>query len=93
MLYRKRPIDRAETPMTKLILFLFLCSCATLPDPPTGYLYRRSGGVALCSQLETGATCPTKPMSQLPNVYLISFPTWEAIQNYQDALIRAAKGK
>jgi hypothetical protein len=74
-----------------IALAVIQTSCVTLPDPPKGYLYRRSGDVALCSELGTGATCPMRPLSTLPNVYMISFPTWEEIQNYQDALIRAAK--
>lgn len=79
--------------MIKLLSFmLILNACTSLPQPPKGFIYRRIGNGAICSKLEDGTACPQKKLSDLTNVYMLSFPTWQAIQNYQDALIRKAKG-
>ncbi len=48
---------------------------------------------ALCSDLETGNTCPAIPMIQTDAYIMFDPPTWKALQDYIDALIRLAKKK
>lgn len=67
-----------------------LQGCAhTLPAPPSGDLYSVDwpDGVALCSTLGTGATCPSIPMSTTDRFFMLPPATYQELMNYIDELI------
>lgn len=81
--------------LTKLlvILVVILSGCQGMPTPPTGQMYLHFNDFALCSDLETGQTCPKIPMSATQNYPMFAPATWKNISNYIDELIRAVKSQ
>lgn len=68
----------------------FGCATKGAPRPPEFelYMHNQPRGIAQCTRVG-GGTCASIPMSQTDKFFMVSAGSWEKINNYIDALIRA----
>lgn len=77
------------------MIIVMLSGCQTLgnqkPPPPKGELcsHNKPAAKANCTSLDNGQAVPSVPIEKTDKWIMFSPATWESIQNYIDALIRA----
>lgn len=82
--------------LTVLLVILVgsLSGCGhKMPKSPQGQLliHNQPKGIAVCSDIQNAQKCPPVAIENTHRYVMFSPQTWQAIQNYIDALIRKIK--